>query len=190
MFTPVGAGGRPPGRRRRWRRVLAVLLVLAVVAGFVLGGAWWLFGGGQTGAGATPTPLPSVTCRTPQPRLPEPLPRPAEGKVEVLNGTDQSGLATRTADAMVLLGFDVVAFGNADTPVAGVAVVTYGKGDLGEAVVVASYLPGAQLKQVAGNTGGVVTATIGPEFSQVASRAEARANLDAVILPTPSPVCS
>jgi LytR cell envelope-related transcriptional attenuator len=190
MFTPVGAGGRPPGRRSRWRRVLAVLMVMAVVAGFVLGGAWWLFGGGQTGAGATTTPEPSVSCRTPEPRLPDRLPRPADVKLELLNGTDQSGLATQTADAMVLLGFDVVAFGNADNPVVGVAVVTYGKGDLGDAVVVASYLPGAQLKQVARNTGGVVTATLGPQFAQVATPAEARANVDAVVLPTPSPICS
>jgi hypothetical protein len=69
-------------------------------------------------------------------------------------------------------------------------MVAFGKGDLAEAVVVASYLPGAQLKPVARETGGVVTVTLGPELDQLATSAEARDNVAQVVLPTPSPVCT
>ena len=189
MFTPIGSGGRRPGRRRRWPRVLAVLLVLAVVAAFGVGGYWWLFAGGGDGGSAGPATSPTPTCTTPEVELPRRLPKPADVKVEVLNGTSTSGLATDTADAFVLLGFDVVGFGNADAETEGVATVTYAKGDLPEAVVVASYLPGATLAPTSRRTGGVVTATLGAGFEDVATPAEARANVESVALPTPDPVC-
>jgi hypothetical protein len=190
MFTPIGAGGHSPVERHRVRRVLTVLLVLAVVAGVAWGAYWWFVGGGHADTGATPTASPSTSCRTPHAKLPDPLPPRGKVEVEVLNGTDQSGLATQTADDLVVVGFAVVAYGNADQPVDGVAHVTYGKGDLGGAVVVASYFPGATLKRVDRNTGGVVTVTLGAEFDQVATPREARDNLESVALPTPSPVCN
>lgn len=170
---------------------MAVLLVVAVVAAFGTGAYWWYFGGGRTDdAVATPTPTSTESCPTPVVELPDPLPGRRDVTVEILNGTDRAGLATQTADAMALLGFQVATFGNADRPVDGVAVVAYGKGDLAEAVVVASYLPGATLTAVRRNTGGVVTATLGPEFREVASPAEAKQAVGAVVLPTPSPICS
>lgn len=171
------------------RRALAVLLVVVLLGGFGVGTYWWFFSGNRGGAEATPTPTPTVVCTTPPATLPAHLPAPADIKVEVLNGTKQAGLATDTADAMVVAGFDVVAFGNADTTTAGVAAVEYGKGDLPDAVVVASYLPGAELTRAEGNTGGVVTVTVGKEYTALATAAEAKDNLASVPLPTPSPVC-
>lgn len=191
MFTPIGQGGRLPGRHRRGRGALAVLLLCALVVG--AGGAayWWYFGGGRDDdpVAAAPTSTPSTTCSTPAATLPEPLPSTAEVKVEVLNATDRNGLATRTADSLAARGFDVVAWGNAQRTSSTVAVVTYGRGDLPGAVVVASYVPGAALKQVQRNTGGVVVLTVGEAFDKVASHTEAKANLASVALPTPSPVC-
>jgi hypothetical protein len=189
MFTPIGAGGHGPTRRHRARRLLVLLLVLALLAAVAWGGYWWFFGGGHDDVRAAPTATPSPSCRTPRATLPDRLPPRRNVEVEVLNGTDQSGLATQTADDLVVVGFDVVSYGNADQPVRSVARVTYGKGDLGAAVVAAAYFPGATLKRVDRNTGGVVTVTLGAEFDRVATPREARDNLGSVALPTPSPVC-
>lgn len=189
MFTPIGQGGRRPGRRRPWRRLLSVVLVVVLLGAFGVGAYWWFFSGNRSGPETSPTPTPTVLCTTPTPSLPARLPQPADVKVEVLNGTKQAGLATDTADALVLAGFDVVAFGNAATTSPGVAVVEYGKGDLPEAVVVASYFPGSELTQAKGNTGGVVTVTVGKQFTAVATPAQAKDNLASVTLPTPSPIC-
>jgi hypothetical protein len=189
MFTPIGAGGHGPARRRRWPRVLAVLLVVAVVAAAGYGAYWWFVGGGSSDDSANAAPSATVSCRTPTPKLPDPLPARRQVEVEVLNGTDRSGLATATADDLVVAGFDLVAYGNTDQPVEGVARVSYGKGDLGPAVVVASYFPGATLRRVDRNTGGVVTVALGADFDRIATAQQARQNLASVPLPTPSPVC-
>jgi len=189
MFTPIGAGGHGPAHRRSWPRVVAVLLVVALVAGLGVGAYWWFFGGGSADSGASATPSATSSCRTPKPKLRNPLPPRRLVEVEVLNGTDRSGLATQTADELVVAGLDVVAYGNADAPVKGVGRVTYAKGDLGYAVVVASYFPGVTLKPVDRNTGGVVTVTLGAEFDKVATPREARDNVATVALPTRAPVC-
>jgi hypothetical protein len=189
MFTPIGAGGHSPVRRRSWPRIVAALLVVALIAGLGIGGYWWFIGGGSADRGAATTPSPTASCRTPKPRLPDPLPPRRQVEVEVLNGTDRSGLATQTADELAVVGFDVVAYGNADRTVDGVGRVTYAKGDLGSAVVVASYFPGVTLKRVDRNTGGVVTVTLGADFDQLATIREARDNVATVAVPTPPPVC-
>lgn len=189
MFTPIGAGGKRPGRRRPWRRAVSVLLVVLLLGAFGVGAYWWFFSGNRSTPETSPSTTPSVVCTTPPVTLPADLPAPADTKVEVLNGTKHGGLATDTADALVVAGFDVVAFGNADATFDGVAVVEYGKGDLPEAVVVASYFPGAALQRAKGNTGGVVTVTIGKQYTAVATAAQAKHNLASVALPAPSPIC-
>jgi len=169
--------------------VVAVVVVVALLAATGAGAYWWFFGGGSTNDAASSRPSASPSCRTPKPKLPQPLPRRGQVEVEVLNGTDRSGLATQTADDLVVAGFDVVAYGNADAPVDSVGRVTYAKGDLGSAVVVASYFPGVALKQVDRNTGGVVTVTLGADFDTVATNREAKDNVATVALPTRAPVC-
>lgn len=192
MFTPIGEGGRLRGRRRRGRRVVAVLLLCALVAGAGAAAYWWYFVGDRDDgqAAARPATTPATACTTPTPTLPASLPAASEVKVEVLNATDRNGLATRTADSLAARGFDVVAWGNAEHASESVAVVTYGKGDLPGAVVVASYVPGAELQPVTRNTGGVIVLTVGEAFDAIATHTEAQDNLDSVALPTPSPVCS
>lgn len=183
MLTPLGAGVSAR-RPRRWPKVLAVLLVLALLAGAGYGVWWWL--SQRTGDAAVPRTGPTKTCTTPTLQPPKNLPAPADVTVAVGNGTDRPGLAVETADALVKRGFVVSSIGNAGQPVKeGVAQVRYAKGDLAAAVVVASYVPGANLTERDRANG--VALWLGPQFDGVSSTDDA--NPDAVTLPSGKPVC-
>ena len=184
MLTPLGTGGRS-SRGRRWPRVLAVVVTLAVAAaaGYAL---WqWL---GRDGSSSPVATSPSVVCRTPTPKTPKALPGPSEVTVAVVNGTDRAGLAVETADSLAAVGFDVSDIGNASKPVkTGVADIHYDPNDLGEAITVASYVPGARLVEDKQQTPGIVTVGLGPDFDALSSPDDADPR--AVTLPTAKPVC-
>jgi len=168
-----------------------VVLVLAVVAGAgYFGWQWWQ--GRDTGTPtATPTFTPTQTCHTPRPpKPPSPLPSPSAVDVEVLNGSNQPGLARTTADALANAGFSVIGFGNSGQSPPSAAVVRYPKDQLGPAVTVASYLPDSVLKpadQASGPAGVVIV--LGDGFTQVRSTDAAAAAAADVPVPTPSPIC-
>ncbi|MCZ3389724.1 MAG: LytR C-terminal domain-containing protein [Actinomycetia bacterium] len=184
MLTPLGAGASA-SRRRRWPRVLAVLLVLGLLAGAAYG-AWWWFGN-RADEDATPNTAPSKVCTTPTAKPPRNLPAPAEVTVAVGNGTDLPGLAVQTADALAVRGFVVTSIGNADKPVKqGVAQVRYIKTDIASAVVVASYVPGAELAEVSRTPD--VALWLGPQFDGLVKTSEA--DTGAVELPALEPVCT
>jgi hypothetical protein len=186
MLTPLGAGGAPYRRRRRWPRVLAVLLVLGLVAA-AAGGAWWWYRDRQA-VEQLPAPVASRSCTTPTPRVPAKLPEPSRVTVTVANGTDRAGLARDTADDLTARGFVVSDFGNTERPIdEGVALVRYRDKDLAAAVVVASYVPGAQLRPVPRVPGGDVALWLGPDFDGVVSTAEA--DPAAVLVPPGEPRC-
>jgi hypothetical protein len=171
MLTPLGAGGAPY-RRRRWPRALAVLLALGLVAA-AAGGAWWWYRDRQA-VEQLPAPVSSRSCTTPTPKVPDKLPEPSDVTVTVANGTDRAGLALDTADVLTARGFVVADFGNTERPVdEGVALVRYRDQDLAAAVVVASYVPGAQLRPVPRVPDGDVALWLGPDFDGVVSTAEA-----------------
>ena len=183
MLTPLGRG---PRRSRRWPGVLGALLgvVLIAVAAY---GAWWWF---TQRADSTPAPATSPTrsCTTPTPKVPKNLPDPDEVTLAVANGTERNGLAVDTADAFASRGFVVVDVGNTDKPVKqGTAVIRYAKGDLRQAIVVASYVPGAELLSVARVPEAKVAVWLGPDFTGVAKKSAADVN--AVVLPAGEPVC-
>ena len=184
MLTPLGAGASA-SRRRRWPRVLAVLLALALLAGAAYGGWWWFTQ--RADDAPAPSASPSKTCTTPTPKPPKNLPAPSEVSVAVGNGTDRAGLAVQTADALVTRGFIVSSIGNADKSVKqGVAQVRYTKDDLASAIVVASYVPGAELVEV--DRGADVALWLGPQFDGVSKTSDA--DTDAVELPAGEPVCT
>lgn len=186
MLTPLGAGGTRTRRRRRWPRVLAVLLALAVVVGAGVGAWWWFTQRDDTSA--TPPPSTTRTCTTPTPKAPAKLPEPAAVTVSVGNGTDRTGLAISTADTLAARGFEVASVGNTDAPVkSGVAVVRYRQQDVAAAVLVASYLPGAELTPVKRVADADVVVWLGPDFDQVATTSQA--DPEAVALPPGEPRC-
>lgn len=183
MLTPLGAGAAS-SRPRRWPQLLAVLLVLALLAGAAYGSWWWLTQ--RADDEVTPSATPSKTCTTPTPKPPRNLPTPSEVSVAVGNGTDRAGLAVETADALATRGFVVTSIGNADKPVKqGVAQVRYVKTDLASAIVVASYVPGAELVEVARTAD--VSLWLGPQFDGLLDTGDA--DTSSVALPAGEPVC-
>lgn len=184
MLTPLGRG---PRRSRRWPRVLGALLVVVLVAAAAYGAWWWL---GQR-SDSTPDPVASPTriCTTPTPKIPKNLPMPGSVTLAVANGTERNGLAVETADAFAARGFVVVDVGNTDKPLkSGVGVVRYAKGDLQRAIVVASYVPDAEIVEVARLPEGEVAVWLGPDFTGVAKKRDA--DVRAVQLPPGEPSCT
>jgi hypothetical protein len=192
MLTPLGTGGRLGRRRRRWRRILVAVLVLALlgVVGY-FGRQWWQGRGGDAPPSAAHSNTPTQVCRTPKPpRAPSPLPSPNAVDVEVLNGSNQPGLARTTADALANVGFSVIGFGNSSFSPPATAVVRYPKDHLGAAITVASYLPDAVLRVDDHPTGPTsVLVILGDNFTQVRSTGAAASAAPSVAVPTPSPIC-
>jgi hypothetical protein len=172
--------------------LLVVVVVVAVVLAGYVGWQWWQGRSDPTPL-AAPTTTPSQVCHTPRPpKPPSPLPSPSTIDLEVLNGSNQSGLAVTTADALANAGFSVIGFGNSGTSHVP-AVVRYAKGQLGAAVTAASYLPDAQLRVAKVTAGATAPSSIvvilGDGFTSVRSSTEAAAAAPQVPVPTPSPVC-
>ena len=191
MLTPLGTGGRLSRRRRRWRRILVVVLVLALVGTVGYFGRQWWQGRGDAPPSAAPSNTPTKVCRTPKPpKAPNPLPSASVVDVEVLNGSNQPGLARTTADALVNVGFSVIGFGNSSFSPPAAAVVRYPKDHLGAGITVASYLPNAVLRVDDHPTGPTsVVVILGDNFTQVRSTDAAASAAPSVAVPTPSPIC-
>ncbi|MET9292831.1 LCP family protein [Streptomyces sp. NPDC003077] len=86
-------------------------------------------------------------------------------RVRVLNGTGTSGLAAQVAGQLRALGFSVVSTGNAHE-VTEETTVSYADGALKpQAQVLAGRLSGIKVTQSAEATPGVVTLTVGPNFT-------------------------
>jgi hypothetical protein len=186
MMTPMGRGGRQYSRPRRWPRVVAVLVVLAVV-GAAGAGAWWWFTQRDQSSDDVKTPSGEV-CRTPTSQPPKSIPPPRQVQVDVANGTEQSGLAIDTADALTSRGFEVVGIGNTDRPVRqSVALVRYSRSGFAAAIRLASYAPGAELVEAPKLKGRVVELWIGPDFGRVAASKDA--DVTAVTMPVGEPRC-
>jgi hypothetical protein len=187
MLTPLGAGGssRRGRRGRRWPKVLIALIVIAVIAVGAYLLVRWLQRDDQSEAAP---PTPTAVCRTPTLASPKALPQPDAVTVAVANGTEQSGLAVRTADQLAARGFTVSDIGNTAEPVKkGVALVRYAPSNLADAITAASYLPGADLVEVQKGSGAAVSVWLGPAFERVATKAQADATT--VDLPTQEPRC-
>jgi len=186
MMTPMGRGGRMYPRQRRWPRILAAILALAVVAA-AGAGAWWWFTQRDTSSDDVKTPSAEV-CRTPTSHPPKSIPPPPQVQVDVANGTEQSGLAIDTADALTSRGFEVIGIGNTDRPVRqSVALVRYAKSGFADAIRVASYAPGAELVEVPKLKGRVVELWIGPDFARVVTKKDA--DVTAVTMPVGESHC-
>lgn len=184
MLTPLGRG---PRRSSRWPGVLGALLVVALIAATGYGVWWWL--GQRSDSSPAPAAPPSETCTTPTPKIPKNLPAARDVTLAVANGTERDGLAVETADAFAARGFVVVDVGNTDKPVKqGTALIRYQKGDLRQAVVAASYVPGAEFVEVNRVPEGEVAVWLGPDFVRVAKKSDA--DVDAVTLPPGKPQCT
>lgn len=174
--------------------MLVTVVVVAVVLAAYVGWHWWQGRDDPSAAAPPPATTASQVCHTPKPQKPPtPLPSPSTIDLEVLNGSNQGGLALTTADALANVGFSVIGFGNSGASPGAPALVRYPKGRLGAAVTVASYLPDAQLREgevKAGSTAPTsIVVVLGNGFTSVRSSTAAATAAPDVPVPTPSPVC-
>lgn len=108
--SPKGVEYSSSGSAKKWFWIAVLILAVAVLVG---GGIYVSQGalGGLGGAQATPSPVPTAT--------PEASPAATlnreDIKVQVLNGTDTTGLAAKAKKYLEGLGYKEVATGNAKT---------------------------------------------------------------------------
>ncbi|WP_432496688.1 LytR C-terminal domain-containing protein [Kineococcus gypseus] len=159
-------------RRRRQRAVFAVLVLLVLGVG---GGAALLW----TGRWQPGDEVPAVAGPSCAPAVEQPLLPPAEAPVEVLNGTDRSGLAAGVAEELRGRGFTVTRVGNAAVDAGPVtAVVRHPPDRLAQARTVAARVPEAQL--VEDPAVAVVELVLGTAYQQLLAE-------DALAPPPPPP---
>ncbi|UQA97861.1 LytR C-terminal domain-containing protein [Streptomyces halobius] len=208
MLTPPGMGGKkyritgdryPRMRRPRHRRRIILTLVAAAC---VLGLGGWgtlqlidVFGGSSTTARATqddkkcPRPGSSDGSRA-KPVAGKP-PKPAAVTVNVLNATQQSGLARRTADELKRRGFKIGKVGNAPAPfdkkVKGTGILLGSKtAAAGSLKVLSTQLVGAE-QRTDGRKGGDLDLILGDAFKELTRVQDAEKALALLNRPSPEP---
>lgn len=119
----------------------------------------------------------------------KPLPEPNQIKINVLNGTQQAGLAGQVAEDLRNRGFTVVDVKNAAHSYDGTALLTYGPKEVAAAAVVNSYFVG-----LADTTGfdikrndDVIDVTIGSAYRQLGSKTDVNQAQAAIGNPSPPP---
>ncbi|MGF1428827.1 LytR C-terminal domain-containing protein, partial [Kitasatospora sp. LaBMicrA B282] len=137
--------------------------------------------GAAPGAGApAASPLPAATA----------APQPQQVTVNVLNATDKTGLAAKTADDLKQRGFTIGKVGNAPTAlenkVTGPAELVGGKGGAGAAALLGAQVSGAATMDD-GRTDGSVDFVIGEGYTALLDPNAAQAALAAALKPSPSP---
>jgi LytR cell envelope-related transcriptional attenuator len=212
MLTPPGMGGKyritgdvyPRMRRPRGRRKIVFGTVGAVVAIGLIG--WGtaqlidVFSGSSTTVGAAHGP---ADCRIgqggqssttgPQGSA-DPLPKPADITVNVLNATQRNGLAKRTADALRKRGFKIGEVTNAPASydmklkTAGILLGAHTNGS-GAYRVLATEVHGVKTKND-GRKGKDIDLILGSGFSQLTSKKNADAAQYALAHPSPVPSAS
>jgi LCP family protein required for cell wall assembly len=106
----------------------------------------------------------------------QPLPTVQPGKVQlqVLNGTDQEGLAATTASKLTARGFKVAGTGNA-TPVSSTTIEYASTAQMPQVNTLQQEIPGSQAKQVTSLKGGTLDLVLGSGFKGVAHKSKKKA---------------
>jgi LCP family protein required for cell wall assembly len=100
---------------------------------------------------------------------PVPTVKPAKVQLQVLNGTNISGLAATTASQLTAKGFKVAGTGNA-TGTASSTVIEYASAaQMPQVSTLQEEIPGAQVKQVSSLTGSTLSLVLGSGFKGVES---------------------
>ena len=92
---------------------------------------------------------------------------PAQVAVKVLNATATAGLAAQAAASLSQSHYDVLGTGNAVAPSASTIIQYSSPADVAAAKALGQVIPGAQIRQVAGVTGGTVDLILGSSFTGV-----------------------
>jgi hypothetical protein len=123
---------------------------IAVAVGFVIGGGFSLFTGGETaldtGTAASSTTTASTTSTSAAPAeptttaAPPPVRPPAEVAVRVYNGSSRAGQAVRVGDRLKAAGYNVLTPGPSPKDPIATSVVQYAEGFDAEARALATSL--------------------------------------------------
>lgn len=172
-------------RERHIRRQrIASLIVLSLLVITVAVGAAWAWRVLQRPP--APAAEPPAAEAPAQPGCPDPDARPAAPEdvtVQVLNGTNRTGLAGEVTTQLGERGYDTRSAANGDLPTSP-ALVRHAPEDYLAAMSVAAQLPEAQLQESEEAEGGVVVLVIGEDFPGLASPDAAQA---ALAKPVPVP---
>jgi len=154
--------------RRRHLQQRQTVIFGSLIAGLLVFG----LGAGAVWAGILPPPI-SVPIQSPEPDdVAPPAPCPPEGalpapmneiSVNVLNGTNQSGLAASTAAGLAERGAAIGDEANAPAAFDGVVRVVSGPTAVAEAYTLAAHFPEA-LIELDSRTEDVLTITVGESF--------------------------
>lgn len=159
-------------------RALIVMAVLVVVA--VATVAWAIF---RDQASSTK----AAGCATATASAATAVPQPKQVKVRVYNATDTDGLATKVANQLKKLGFQVVGTGNDSTNISSSGQVRYGPAGAGAAQLLRAYVKGSEAVQDE-RKDAVIDLVIGSEYAKVGLTPsnQVQAELDKLGTPTVS----
>lgn len=117
----------------------------------------------QTIPGTKPSPSASPSPSPSGPTLTVP---PSSISLNVLNGTGQSGLAHKAADALRAQGFQIASVGDAAKSTYTSTVVQYGSQKVQSSQTVAASIPGS-IRQADPTAGTTLTVIVGANYTQV-----------------------
>lgn len=142
-----------------------MLLVLIAIAGAAVYWAFLRTPPGTTNAAPTKSPCPTLSASAPSTAPIKSV------HVQVLNSTNQPGLAGKVSSLLKARGFPVTGVGNDSSAYAGTAEVRYGVAGLAAARTVVLQVPGARL--VADKrTGAGVDLVLGQRYQRLSTAAE------------------
>lgn len=177
--------------RRRHLQQRQTVIFGSLIAGLLVIG----LGAGAVWAGILPAPI-SIPIQSPEPDdLAPPAPCPPEGalpvpmneiSVNVLNGTNQSGLAASTAAGLAERGAVIGDEANAPVGFEGIARIVTGPTAVTDAYTVAAHFPEAVI-ELDSRTEDVLTLTVGEGFDGLLPQESVE--LDDEVPLTPLPGC-
>lgn len=191
-IDPAEAQRRRAARRRRLQQrqtLIFGILITALLAVALLAAAMWgnVIPSPFTRAFSAPEPTQAAAARVPCPP-PDALPAPfPEISANVLNATDQSGLAASTAGGLAQHGVQISQQSNYAGDIDGPATIISGPRGLQAAYTVALLIPGSTVT-LDGRDDEVIDVVLGGSFDQVLE--PETAGLDPETPLTPPPGCT
>ncbi|HLS75036.1 MAG TPA: LytR C-terminal domain-containing protein [Actinomycetaceae bacterium] len=191
-IDPAEAQRRRAARRRRLQQrqtLIFGILITALLAVALLAAAMWgnVIPSPFSRPFSSPEPTEAAAPRVPCPP-PDALPAPfSEISANVLNSTDQSGLAASTAGGLAQHGVQISQQSNYGGDIEGPATIVSGPRGLRAAYTVALLIPGSTVS-LDGRDDAVIDVILGGTFDQVLDPETAGVDPEAPL--TPPPGCS
>jgi hypothetical protein len=156
-----------------------LLVVAALALGFFVLSKAFPSGGESpaTPTGADPTTLAPVSpspVDSPTREVPEPL-DPSEVEIQVLNGTEVSGLASDTADTLEAAGYQISTVGDAETAYDTTTIFHLRKRKADAQVLQQAFFPSAVLEIAEEDTKVDMTVILGSDYAESSGTGESPA---------------